>query len=415
MAFDVGAAIVESAPIELRLENAVEQALKNNPGLKAEKQRLKINSGRLQQAKRLFQLNPELTLDADYRQRKFSSPSGKSGTDFELRLLQEIELSGQRHHRTEAAENYLEAAEWRFTETQRQLRLRVAHLFYDLLTLQEKIKIQKQRLAVHEDLFNAGQLRFQQEDISVLEIDTLRFDREQVRHDLLQTKAKKLVIEKALSSSIGLNEGAAFVVTGSLSTILAAQGMEISSPLVEIETCALKHRPDLKAIQASLEGDNGAFQLALSQKVPNLSFGPLFKSDNQDTVIGASLIIPLPFFNRNQQEVTESRVNLDVKKIALDTKKREIRREVAATYRRLKLTRDRFDYYGKDYLARLKERMALPQKAYRAGEISIFEFSVAQGRLVDAQLRYFDILQTLLKESEDLNSQMGACDPTNTR
>ncbi len=414
MIVDVGAENVESESLELHIEKAVEQVLKNNPRLKAEKEMLRIDQGRLEQAKRLFQLNPELSVDANHRQRKSSSPSGMSGTDFELRFLQEIEIFGQRRHRTEAAKKYLKEAGWRVTETERQLRLKVVHLFYDLLTLQEKIKIQEKRLALHEDLFNTGQKRFQEKDISILEIDTLRFDRDQVQHDFTKLESEKLIVEKALQSFLGLNEEAAFVAVGQLSTLLS-QVRKGPDSLEELETCALEHRPDLKSVQAALEGDAASFQLALSKKMPNLSLGPLFKSDNEDQVIGVSLMIPLPFFNRNQEEVTEARVSLDVKKIVLDSKNLEIRREAAAAYRQRQLAKERFDSYGADYLDRLKEHMVFPKRAYRAGEISIFEFSVAQGRLANAQIRYLNTLLTLLKASADLDAQLGACRFTEKR
>lgn len=393
-----------SEPLKLNIEKTVEQALKNNPGLKAEKEKLRIDLGRLEHAKRLFQMNPELSIDADYRQRKFSSPSGKSGTDFELRLLQEIEISGQRKHRTEAAEKYLQAAEWRVKETGRNLRLEVTHLFSDLLTLQEKIKVQKQHLVHHEELFNAGQKRFKQEDISVLEIDTIRFDRDQVHHDLLQLKTEKLIVEKALRSALGLNESTAIVALGPLSTSNSPEKKGTDS-LEALENCALKHRPDLKAMQAALGGNAAAFQLALSNKVPNLSFGPLFKSDNEDQIVGASLMVPLPFFHRNQEKVTETRVNLDVQQIALNAKKREIRRAIVTAHRQKQLAKKDFDFYGPDYLDLLKKGMAFPKRAYRAGEISIFEFSVAQGRLAAAQMRYFDAQLKLFKASVNLDAQ----------
>ena len=410
--FDTGAASpLESAPLALNIKETIEQALMNHPGLKAEKEKLRIDYGRFKQAKRRFQKNPELSIDANHRQRKFSLPSGKSGVDFELRLLQEIEMSGQRKHRIEASEKYLIASKWRVRETERRLRLKVTHLFYNLLTLQEKIKIQAERLALHEDLLSTGQRRFEQEDISVLEIDTIRFDRDQVQHDLSSLETEKLIFEKALRSSLDLHEGTEVLVTGRFSR-MPLQKKKRPNALRELENCALNQRPDLKVMQATLEGDLAAFQLALSKKVPNIFLGPLFKSDNEDKVIGASMTIPLPFFDRNQEEVTEARVNLDVQQITLDAKKLEIRREVGSAYRHLQLAKERFNAFGADYLDRLKERMAFPRRAYRAGEISIFEFSVAQGRLAEAQIRYFDAQLALHRASADLDAQLAYCEIT---
>ncbi len=393
---------------ELHLKEAIKTALKQNPDLKSEIGKLQIEENQLKQAKRFFRQNPELSIEADYRKRKLPSPSGDSGTDFEVRLFQEIELSGQRSHRMGAAEKYLNAARWRISETERQLRLKVSRLFYELQTLQEKTKIQSRRLMLHESLFKAGQKRFQQEDISVLEIDTLRFDRDQAQHDLSKLLEEKLNLEKSLRALLGMGEEAELVATG---TLLPEGNSKkgLSLPLQELKTCAFEHRPDLKALQAALQGDDASLQLETSKKIPNLAFGPLFKSDNEDTVIGASLMIPLPFFNRNLEAVTKARVQFDLKKMALDEKKREIQREVATAYRVLQLAKNQFERYNEGYLEHLKKRTTFPQKAYRAGEISSFEFSVAQGRLTEAQIRYLDVLLALLKARAELEAQTGYC------
>jgi len=393
---------------ELHLEEAISQALQNNPKLAAEKEKLRIDRERLAQAKRPFQKNPELTLEANHRQRKFSSPSGKTGIDFELILLQEIEISGQGMHRISTADFRLKAAKWRVADNERRLRLQVKHLFYELLTLQEKMKVQEQRFLLHKDLFNVGRRRFEQEDISILEIDTLRFDRDQAHDDLKKIEEEKFEIEDEMRVLLALGKGDTLLALGELAN-LNSQNKGEGLAFETVENCALQHRPDLKVAQAALSAQEAALFLAKSRSTPNLSLGPLFKIDNEDQIIGASFNIPLPFFNRNQEEVTEAKVHFDITKKALASKKLEIERDVAAIYRHLNLAKERFELFEENYLEHITKRMTLPKRAYDAGEISIFEFSIAQTRLTEAHFRYLNTQLKLLTARADLDAQLVYC------
>jgi len=86
-----------AADISLDLQAALQQALRDNPELKAKRHSLGFAQGRLQQAGLLFQTNPRFSVETE------SQTSGKSATSVELNLHQELEIAGQRGYRSEAA------------------------------------------------------------------------------------------------------------------------------------------------------------------------------------------------------------------------------------------------------------------------------------------------------------------------
>ncbi|MGH7962115.1 MAG: TolC family protein, partial [Candidatus Binatia bacterium] len=190
----------------LDLSTAIEQALQNNPDLKAKRQALGIVQGRVQQADLLLQNNPELSVDVAYRNRRFIAPTGRSVADVEVGLLQEFEIAGQRGDRREAAAKNLAQAEWSVIDAERLLRLEVTQVFYTLLALHEKIAVQREVLATQEILLELGQERFERKDLSVLDLDTLRSDRDRVQSDLVDRESERLLVKKQLHLLLGLTE-----------------------------------------------------------------------------------------------------------------------------------------------------------------------------------------------------------------
>ena len=397
----------ESATLRLDLPTALARALRDNPDLMVKRQALGIAQGRIQQAELFFQDNPYLSVDVNYRHRRFASPLGRHGVDTEVRLLQEVEIAGQRDYRREAAAKNHAQVEWEVADAERLLRLEVTRAFYDLLVLQEKIVIQRQVLSTQEALFQAGSTRFAREDISVLDADTLRLDRDRAQSDLLSQEEERVSKEQQVRLLLGMEEATPLAVSGEIFGLSSEAGKaEQISPLVALEACAVAQRPDVKVARLSQETREAELRLAQARSVPNISIGPLYKLDNEDQVIGGAIVVPLPFFQRNQQEIAMALTNRETSRTELTARERIVRQEVSGALARLHLARQRLAPYGKSSLANIAHSAELTRKAYEAGEITISELSVALERLVQTRFRFLDALLTYLHARADLESRL---------
>jgi cobalt-zinc-cadmium efflux system outer membrane protein len=349
-------------------------------------------------------------VDADYRHRRFALPTGKSGADTEVRLLQEIEIAGQRGHRREAAAKNLVQAEWSVTDAERLLRLEVTQAFYELLAAQERVIAQRQVVTTQEALLQAGLERFARGDISTLELDTLRLDRDRAQNDLMNRESEGVLIETQLRLLLGLGGETSVVTVGNLLGLSNERaGKERLLPLGELEVCALENRSDLKAAHLTLEVREAELHLAQARRIPNISLGPLYKLDNEDQVIGGAISIPLPLFNRNQEEIATALANLQVARTELEARRLAVRQEVASAFTRVRLAEKSLAPYGKAYLDNLAQSAVFTRRAYQAGEISIFEFSVAQDRLTQARFRHLEAVLVYLQAMAELDVQSAFC------
>jgi outer membrane protein, heavy metal efflux system len=395
------AKVARSADPSLDLPTALQRAFRENPELKAKRHSLGIAEGRAEQAGLLFQNNPRLSVEAD------SPGSGRLG-ELKLNLLQEVEIAGQRGHRYEAAEKNLAQANLSVEDAERLLRLEVTQAFYNLLAVQQAITDLKEVLAAQENLFEAGQKRFDREDISILELNTLRLDRDEVRNELANKMRERVSMKKRLRLLLGFQEDTSLVAAGDLLELTRNKSGTISDRQ-RLQACASANRPDLKAAKLAVDVREAELRLAQARRIPNVFVGPRYKRENNENLFGGEIAIPLPLFNLNQEEIATALANRNVSKTELEGRLLAAKQEVDSAYTRLALAKERIEAYGKPYLGELEKMLALTRKAYERGEMTIFEFSITRDRFTQARSRSLDAALAYLQAIAELEAQAPGC------
>ncbi|HEY2919889.1 MAG TPA: TolC family protein [Candidatus Binatia bacterium] len=394
-----------AADFSLDLPATLQHALRENPELKAKRHSLGIAEGRARQAGLLFQNNPRFSVEVE------SQVSGKPGTTLEFNFLQELEIAGQRGYRYEAAEKNLAQAQLSVEDAERLVRLEVTRTFYNLLALQQTIADLKEVLAAQNTLMEVGQKRFDREDISILELNTLRLDSDQVRNELANKIRERLLTEKQLRLLLGFQEDGPLMAAGNLMDLLLPKTRDAIPDKQNIQACVLANRPDLKAAKLSVAVREAELRLARARRIPNISLGPRYKRDNvvNEHLVGGEISIPLPFFNRNQEEIATALANQNVSKVELEGRLLTAKQEVDSSYAKVALAKERLDAYGKTYLGDLEKMLALTRKAYESGEMTIFEFSITRDRFTQARGRSLDAALVYLQTVAELESQAPGC------
>ena len=400
--FVLAANRAQAAEVALDLPAALQRALRDNPELKAKRYSLGIAQGRAQQAGLLFQNNPRFSVEVE------SPTSGRSGTSVELNLHQELEIAGQRGYRSEAAEKNLTQAQLSIEDAERLLRLEVSRIFYNLLALQQSIADLREVLTTQETLLQAGEKRFAREDITILELNTLRLDRDQARNELANKLRERITLENELRRLVGLQEGGTLMVGGNLQEISAKKRGALPDRQ-NLQACALARRADLQAAKLAVEVREAELRLAQARRIPNISVGPRYKRDDNQNVVGGEIAIPLPIFNRNQDEITTALANHNIGKTELEGRTLAVKQQIDSTYTRLLLANETLRAYGNEYLGDLEKMLGLTRKAYESGEMTIFEFSVTRDRFTQARARSLGAALAYVQTMAELEAQAPAC------
>ena len=402
-----GAAAETDATLRVDLPTALGLALQGNPDMQAKRHALGLAEGRVQQSELLFQENPRVSIEADYRNRRFRAPTGRSTADAAVSLLQEVEIAGQPGHRRQAAASHLSHTEWRIADAERLLRLEVMHVFYELMAVQERIQAHQDSLETRRALFQVGRERYAQEDISVLELDTLRLDTDEARTRLLASEQERVRAEKRLRLLLGLEGEKSLVAVGDLMKVSRLEALPDPLPSqAELTACALEHRPDYHAARLKVETREAELRLARANRMPNISLGPMYKLDNEDQVVGGALTIPLPLFNRNTHAITAAVAEVEMARQELKSRMLAVRHEVAAAYAHLELARQHRAAYETDHFDTLAQTGDFTRRAYEADEVSIFELSVALERLTQSRSRAVNTAVTVLQAQATLAARL---------
>jgi cobalt-zinc-cadmium efflux system outer membrane protein len=391
-----------AAELSLDLPAALQYALRENPELKAKRHTLGVARARAQQAGLLLQHNPRFSVEME------TPASGKASTSVELNLLQEFEIAGQRGYRHEAAAKNLAQAQLAVADAERLLGLEVTQAYYQLLAVQQLITDLKEVLTVQENLLDSGQKRFAREDISVLELNTLRLDRDHVRSELANKMHVRVLIEKQLRQLIGFQENGSLTVSGDLLDLLTKTSRTLPDRQTII-ACVVASRPDVKAAKLAVEVREAELRLAQARRIPNISIGPRYKRDSNENLFGGDIAIPLPLFDRNQEEVATALANQNVSRAELEGRLLTAKQDIDAPYSKLAVAQETVDSYGKTYSEEIEKMVALTRKAYESGEMTIFEFSVTRDRFTQARARSLDAALAFIQAVAELEAQAPGC------
>jgi cobalt-zinc-cadmium efflux system outer membrane protein len=218
----------------------------------------------------------------------------------------------------------------------------------------------------------------------------------------------RVLIEKQLRQLIGFQENGSLTVSGDLLDLLTKTSRTLPDRQTII-ACVVASRPDVKAAKLAVEVREAELRLAQARRIPNISIGPRYKRDSNENLFGGDIAIPLPLFDRNQEEVATALANQNVSRAELEGRLLTAKQDIDAPYSKLAVAQETVDSYGKTYSEEIEKMVALTRKAYESGEMTIFEFSVTRDRFTQARARSLDAALAFIQAVAELEAQAPGC------
>jgi cobalt-zinc-cadmium efflux system outer membrane protein len=229
-----------------------------------------------------------------------------------------------------------------------------------------------------------------------------------VQSELANKMRVRVLIEKQLRQLIGFQENGSLTVSGDLLDLLTKTSRTLPDRQTII-ACVVASRPDVKAAKLAVEVREAELRLAQARRIPNISIGPRYKRDSNENLFGGDIAIPLPLFDRNQEEVATALANQNVSRAELEGRLLTAKQDIDAPYSKLAVAQETVDSYGKTYSEEIEKMVALTRKAYESGEMTIFEFSVTRDRFTQARARSLDAALAFIQAVAELEAQAPGC------
>lgn len=281
----------------------IKRALNNNRNLQTA--RLKVVEARAQLGISKSNLLPWLDGSSSWGRSKSSSESGGSGKTVEIYRLKtdaswEIDIFGGRRQAIKADAANLEAQYANLHAAWVSLSAEVALNYISLRTLQERLRIAEDSLALQKETLEMLQSRY---DTGLA--DTLALS--QAQYTFEQTQAKIPLLQSSIETTLNAIALLTGSIPGSLNAELSAVRPipeVLSADLFGIPANALRRRPDIQAAERQLAAQMARTRSAKADLWPkfflfgsigqeSLNSGSLFSSGAQLWSFGPQITLPL--------------------------------------------------------------------------------------------------------------------------
>lgn len=378
----------------ISLEIAIETALRKNPELNTIREKVKVARARLDGIALLG--NPELETQF----------VGGPHAEQRLELTKAFQFGGQRGQQIRIANAQLEKADTELAKASQSVRKSVKIAFYDLLLIQEKLKLAKEIIQYNEQIRDIAQTRFEVGDISVTQANLANIHLQSALREAATLESKLQLAQLTLNGLIGTALETSSVAVGELREKILA-GTDQKLTLDTLKTQALKHRNDLKSLQLNVQLTESELRIAKAANIPDLSVGALAERSAGERAFGVKFSIPLPLFNRNRAEIDATKAQQQVETVEVNNFEKQIVQEVIAAFLSLRTARKMLTFYEGDSLKLLNENLKLTRTAYKLGETELLELILMHNEFIKTRFAYLDALGAYHKALTELEAAIG--------
>ena len=378
----------------ISLEIAIETALRENPELNAIREKVKVARARIDGIALLG--NPELETEF----------LGGAHAEQKLELTKAFELGGQRGHRIRIAKTQLEKVDTELAKASQSVTKSVKIVFYELLLVQEKLKLAKKIVQHNEQMRDIAQTRFETGDISVTQANLANIHLQSALREAVTLESELQLAQLALNGLMGTPLEAARIAVGDLGEKASPDTLQ-KLTLDALKTQALAHRNDLKSLQLNAQLTESELRLSKAANIPDLSVGALAERSVGESAFGVKFSIPLPLFNRNRAEINATKAQQQVDTAQINNSEKQIVREVMAAFLSLSTTQKMLTFYEGDSLKLLNENIKLTRTAYELGETELLEVILMQNEFIKTRFAYLDALAAYHKALAELEAAVG--------
>lgn len=396
---------------DLTLHDAINLALLRNPELAAFSKEIRALEGVTLQAGLLK--NPELSVNVENAGNIQKIRGDLNAPDSivqevvqqvtTIRIGQLIELGGKRAARVNAALLGEELAAKDYEAKRIEIIARVASVFTEVLAAQERLKLAAETNQVAQNVVSTVTGRVQAGKVPPIEetrvkisLSTTRIEQEQAQRDLISARRRLALLWN--SSSPQFN-----IAIGDLKMIIAPPDFHV------LEKKLLDNPLALRAIK-NIEHRKALLEVEQTRRIPNLT---LTAGIVNYAVVGgntavASVMMPLPLFDRNQGNLKEAYQRVDKAEDEQTMTELRLKTELAQTYEAMLAAWNEINLLRDEILPGAKNAFHVMRRGYELGKFGLLELLDAQRVLFQNQLLHVRALANYQRLMNDIERLIAA-------
>ena len=325
--------------------------------------------------------NPELELAVGPRYAQ-----GDRDYDFLAAVRQPLNFSGERGKALEAAAQLDRQLAADFRARRWRLRHELAAAYRDAMIARERSVLTRQLVEFEAHLLEVARRRLAAGDVSLVEVRMAEADAARSR------QAQLMAEQELLSARLVLCELSGWPITEPPLVSSVPEEPRPVPPLRALVSRAMARHPELEAARAAMHEAHARAELEERKAWPNPVFGLLFAREGGPgagnrpnySVLG-TLNLEMPFFQQNQGERGKAHVDEEVARAEADAALNALRARLARAHVELTSATQRLALYRTTVAPSLEENLALLERGFEAGELSLLNVAVARERFLSAR------------------------------
>jgi cobalt-zinc-cadmium efflux system outer membrane protein len=386
------------------LEQAIQLAVAHNHALKAAENQ--ILQSQAEEITAAIRPNPVFTYDDLYvpifSPHELNSSTLDDITEFDLGVSYTFERGHKRQARMDAARDATSVTRSQVKDTERGLVFNVAQQFFGVLLAKSNLEFAKQDLASFEQTVNLSDTRYKAGAISEADLLKIKLQLLQFQTDVSSAQLALVQSRYGLRQLVGFESVPAdYEVIGELAYVPLHGNQE------DLQSLALRQRPDLLAAQQGVTAAQSQYQLARANGKRNLttSFDYTHVSDMNSA--GFALSIEIPIFDRNQGEIARTHYAISAAQELQTAASETVLTDVANSFQAMQTNDQIVHLYTSGYLQQAQDSRDISEYAYKRGAASLLDFLDAERSYRSTQLAYRQALASYMLSVEQLKESAG--------
>ena len=379
-------------PQAITIEQAVQEAIQNNPGLLAERLGIPVAETALITAR--LRPNPVVSASSDHLDwlgTGFNERNGAGPVETALRIDMPFERGHKREYRVDTAGYAKKIAEARVADAIRRLRLDVTLACIDVMASTARLDLAKDNLTSFEGIVKLNETRVEGGAIAPLELTRSRVAMLQFRSGVKSAELALTTARIRLQTLLGRIPGQLPLdISDSLKAPVPAQ----APALEQIQARAMALRPDLEAARLDQARSQAELRLQIAQGKVDYTVGGEYRRqqgiNGTGNSVGFFLSVPLPVFNKNQGEIARVQAEETQLRKQIDALQSQVSGEVAGAYREYETARQLIGDIERDLLGVSQEARTTTTYVYQAGAGSLLDVLDAQRAFNETMSTYYD-------------------------
>ena len=395
----------QAAPVaRVDLEQAIQLAIAHNHALKAAENQ--IQQSQAEEITAAIRPNPVFTYDDLFV--PIFSPGQLNGTtldnvtEFDLGFSYTFERGHKRQARIAAARDVTAVTRSQVKDTERGLTFNVAQQFVNVLLAKSNLELAKQDLASFQQTVGLSETRYKGGAISEADLLKIKLQLLQFQTDVSAAQVALVQSRASLRQLLGFESVPAdYDVVGELSYAPVHGNQE------DLQSLALRQRPDLLAAQLGVAAAQSQYQLAKANGKRNLTTTLDYTHVSAVNSASFALNIEIPIFDRNQGEIARAHYALSGAQELQTAASETVLTDVANAYQAVKTNDQIVQLYTSGYLEQAKDSRDISEYAYQHGAASLLDFLDAERSFRATQLAYRQSLANYMLSVEQLKEAAG--------